>query len=71
MRFGVSAVYLPTALGAGAARRLRAGSGGLLRDDGNRGLPFNEDPLAAAEGGGSKLANMSNNVMAAPASRLR
>lgn len=54
-------------------QRLRTGSGGLLRDDGNRGLPFNEDPLLAAEGGGpaAKLANMTNTAKAVPASRLR
>ncbi|WIA39468.1 hypothetical protein OEZ86_005567 [Tetradesmus obliquus] len=58
---------------AGTVRRLRTGSGGLLRDDGNRGLPFNEDPLLAAEGGGpaAKLANMTNTAKAVPASRLR
>ncbi|WIA19193.1 hypothetical protein OEZ85_003838 [Tetradesmus obliquus] len=58
---------------AGAARKLRTGSGGLLRDDGSRGLPFNEDPALAAEGGGptAKLFNMSNVAKAVPASRLR
>lgn len=57
----------------GAARKLRTGSGGLLRDDGSRGLPFNEDPALAAEGGGptAKLFNMSNVAQAVPASRLR
>jgi hypothetical protein len=60
-------------LPAAAARRLRAGSGGLMRDDGHRGLPFNEDPAAAAEGAASspKLANMSNSAKSVPCTRLR
>ncbi|KAF6254205.1 heme peroxidase [Scenedesmus sp. NREL 46B-D3] len=65
-----SVVYGSSAL---AARRLRAGSGGLMRDDGQRGLPFNEDPQAAAEGGpaAAKLVNVSNDAKAVPPSRLR
>jgi hypothetical protein len=45
---------------------------GVLRDDGNRGLPFNEDPMAADGGGAaSKLANMTNSAKSVPGSRLR
>jgi hypothetical protein len=68
LRHNVVCLHVPAA----AARRLRAGVGGLLRDDGQRGLPFNEDPQdsngAAAAG---KLANMTNSAKAVPGSRLR
>jgi hypothetical protein len=45
----------------------------MMRDDGNRGLPFNEDAAFAAEGGAAALMlnNMSNLAKAVPASRLR
>jgi hypothetical protein len=66
-------LLLPACLPAAAACRLRAGSGGMMRDDGNRGLLFNEDPAFAAEGGAAavQLNNMGNLAKAVPASRLR
>jgi hypothetical protein len=44
----------------------------VWRDDGNRGLPFNEDPMTAdGVGAASKLANMTNAAKSVPGSRLR
>jgi phosphopantothenate synthetase len=45
----------------------------MMRDDGNRGLPLNEDPALAVEGGAAALMlnNMSNLAKAVPASCLR
>jgi hypothetical protein len=42
-----------------------------MRDDGNRGLPFNEDPMADGSSAASKLANMTNAAKSVPGSRLR
>lgn len=58
-----------TALAARAATadKLRARTAGLLRDDGRRGLPFNQAP----ENASAPLLNMSNNARVLAPTQLR
>lgn len=52
---------------AATADKLRARTAGLLRDDGRRGLPFNQAPDNAS----APLLNMSNNARVLPPTQLR
>lgn len=60
---------LQSNLATAEAARLRTGTAGLLRDDGNRGLPLNTPDQQ--QDGGSSLVNVSNDAMSVPSSRMR